>query len=56
MGWAWEGGKRGSGICIQTTDSLCYTAETNTTLYRNYAPIYKSEQNSVEQAQVDIIT
>ena len=51
-----EGGTTGRGICIQTTDSLCYTAETNTTLYSNYAPIKKSEQSSVEQAQVDIIT
>ena len=31
----WEGGSRGRGygdICIHIADSLCYTAETNTTL------------------------
>ena len=38
----WEGGARGWGygdirICI--ADSLCYTAETNTTLKSNYTPI-----------------
>ena len=26
-------------ICICTTDSLCYTTETNTTLLTSYAPI-----------------
>ena len=34
-GWDWEGGARGRGygdICILIPDSLCHTAETNTTL------------------------
>ena len=31
---------RGMGIlCIHIADSLCYTAETNTTLSSNYTPI-----------------
>ena len=31
----WEGGD----ICIFIADSLCCTAETDTTLYNNYPPI-----------------
>lgn len=39
-GWGeGEGGTEGGGVCTQTTDSLCYTAETNTTLESNYTPI-----------------
>ena len=38
----WEGDARERGygdICIHIADSLCYTAETNTTLQSNYTPI-----------------
>ena len=38
----WEGDARGRGygdICIHIAVSLCYTAETNTTLYSYYTPI-----------------
>ena len=45
-GWDREGGREGDArgrgygdICICITDSLCYTAETNTPLWSNYAPI-----------------
>ena len=31
-GMGWEGGPRGSGICIHTADSLLCMAETNRTL------------------------
>ena len=34
-GWDREGGREmqeGGDICIRTADSLCYTAETNTSL------------------------
>ena len=31
-GMGWEGGPRGSGVCIHTADSLLCMAETNTTL------------------------
>ena len=45
----WEGGRgrevqEGGDICIHTADSLCYTAETNTTLLSNYTPIKKTVQ------------
>ena len=36
----WEGDARGRGygdICIRIADSLCYTAETNTTLKQLYS-------------------
>ena len=44
-GWGeggWEGGSRGrtyGDICICIADSLCYKAETNTPLLRNYTPV-----------------
>ena len=43
--WDREGGREAQeggnmrNICIHTADSLCCTAETNTTLYTNYTPI-----------------
>ena len=36
-----EGGRElqeGGDICLHIADSLCFTAETNTTLYSNYTP------------------
>ena len=33
-GWDREGGRRYGDICIYIADSLCYTAETNTTVKR----------------------
>ena len=45
-GWDREGGREGDArgkrygdICMHIADSLCYTAETNTTLYNNYTPV-----------------
>ena len=45
-GWDREGGREGDSrgkrygdIRMHMTDSLCYTAETNTTLQSNYTPI-----------------
>ena len=38
----WVGGREaqeGGDICIHMVDSLLCTAETNTTLYSNYAPV-----------------
>ena len=40
----WEGGD----ICIFIADSLCCTAETDTTLYNNYTPI-KNKTTRVNQ-------
>ena len=40
-----EGGPKGD-IGIHTADSLCYTAETNTTLQSNYIPIKKRSSGS----------
>ena len=36
-GAGWEGGD----ICIHVADSLCYTAETNTTLLSSVPPLFK---------------
>ena len=41
-GW-WGEGSRGD-ICIQIAGSLCYTAETNTTLQSNCIPIKKKKE------------
>ena len=39
-GWNRESSRRGYGdICMHIADSLCYTAESNTTLYNNYTPV-----------------
>ena len=51
-GWDREGdarGRRYGDICICITDSLCYTAETNTILQSNYTPIkiLKNKQNKL---------
>ena len=42
-GAGWGGGEVqvGGGICVWISDSLCFTAETNTTLQNNYTPIKK---------------
>ena len=47
----WEGdasGRRYGDICICIADSLCYTAETNTTLENNYTAIkmFKKKRNT----------
>ena len=36
----WEGNLKQRDICVSTADSLCYTAETNTTLKSNYMPMF----------------
>ena len=52
-----EGGPRGRGYIIRIADSLCCTAETNTT--SNYTPIlkkktYQSEYDSVNWLRVNL--
>ena len=47
----WRGGgggevPEGRDICIQIAGSLCYTAESNTTLQSNYTPIKKKKRNT----------
>ena len=37
--------QEGWDICIHKADPLCCTAETNTTLSRNYIPIIKKKTN-----------
>ena len=37
----WEGNPKKRGYIIYVADSLCHTAETNTTFWSNYAPIKK---------------
>ena len=45
-GW-WGEGSRGD-VCIQIAGSLCYTAETNTTLQSNCIPIKKKKKGKKE--------
>ena len=48
-GWDREGGREaqeGGDICICIADSLCYTAETNTTMENNYTPIKMLKKTS----------
>ena len=42
-GWdrGWDEVQEGEDICIQITDALHCTGETNTTLQSNYSPIKK---------------
>ena len=47
-----EGGPK-EYIGIHTADSLCYTAETNTTLQSNYIPIRKKEVAEARKTLTD---
>ena len=40
----WRGGRFKRDICICIADPHCCTAETNTTLERNYTPIKKKKK------------
>ena len=47
MGWGgWRGreAQKGGTICTHIADSLCFTAETNTTLYSNYTLIKNKKE------------
>ena len=51
----WEGGggggrdvQEGGDICTHLADSLCCTAETNTTLQSSYTPIFKNVSSIVK--------
>ena len=43
----WRGGRFKRDICICIADPHCCTAETNTTLERNYTPIKKKKKDLV---------
>ena len=45
-GWWGEGSRE--DVCIQIAGSLCYTAETNTTLQSNCIPIKKKKKGKKE--------
>ena len=60
-GWNREGeregdarGKRYGNICVCITDSLCYTAETNTPLESNYTPI-KMLKNKKNKNKINVL-
>ena len=40
--------------CVYTVDSLCYTIESNTTLWSNYTPIKIDFKNTLECFQIEI--
>ena len=45
-GWVGGTGWEGGDICIHVADSLCYTAETNTTLLSSVPP-FKKKSNKM---------
>ena len=55
-GIAWLGGRRKReeiwGICIGMAGSLCYKAETNTTLQSNYTPIKMFKKKRILQKKI----